>query len=55
MAARVLTEKPDPPSAVTTTLVCAGPFVAISPAVEQPISGTSPDSLLIASRSSCSS
>jgi hypothetical protein len=35
----VWAEKPSPPNAVTTTLDVAGPRGAISPAVEQPISG----------------
>jgi hypothetical protein len=33
---------------MTTTLACPGPLVAISPAVEQPISGAACDRLLIA-------
>src|SRR5205807_1773985 len=49
VAADVLTENPGPPSAVTTTLASPGPSVAISPAVEQPISGTSPARSPIAS------
>ena len=36
-------EKPSPPRAMTTTPASPGPSVAISPAVEQPISGTPPE------------
>ena len=47
-ATAVETEKPLPPSAVTTTLASPGPLEAIWPAVEQPISGTPPERSLIA-------
>jgi hypothetical protein len=49
----VAIEKLSPPIAVITTLRSAGPAVAISPAVEQPISGAPPETLLIPA-SSCS-
>ena len=41
LAAAVATEKPGPPSAMITTPAVPGPAAAISPAVEQPITGTS--------------
>ena len=45
VAAALDTAKPSPPSAITTTLRSAGPLEPISPAVEQPISGTSPGAM----------
>jgi hypothetical protein len=55
VAARVTTWKPGPPIAVITTLLSAGPLVAISPAVVQPMSGTSPVRSRIPASSSLSS
>jgi hypothetical protein len=41
-ATRVATLNPGPPKTVSTTPASPGPVLAISPAVEQPISGVLP-------------
>jgi hypothetical protein len=55
IAARVVALKPGPPRTVTTTLRSAQPALEISPAVEQPISGTPPVCSRIPASSSRSS